>query len=139
MVATKRQKLLDIAPKMVNVLCYLLALFLAKCYSFSVPGGVCNIRPRMQLFGSRGWQTGVPKFVRVYRKIEGKVEDDPLFPQVELIAKTADLRKAVSVKAFRVTHMTEIADFIMLIEGANNRQISAIASSIEVRWCSGDG
>ena len=115
-----------------KVLCYLLALLLVRCYSFNVPGCIRNFRPISPLFGAKGVRSGVPKFVRVYRKIEGKVEDDPLFPMIEQIARTADLRKATSVKAFRVAHMTELADFIMLIEGSNNRQISAIASSIEV-------
>lgn len=117
---------------MERLLSLLLVLFLTKCYSFCMPGSVSNFRPVSKLHGQREWQDRVPKFVRVFRKIEGKVEDDPLFPMVECIAKTADLRKAISVKALRVTHMTEVTQFVMLIEGSNNRQISAIASSIKV-------
>jgi hypothetical protein len=58
--------------------------------------------------------------------------DDPLLPMVLQIAKSADLRKAASVNAMRVSHLTEVTQFVVLIEGSNNRQISAIADTVEV-------
>eukprot|EP01032_Pedospumella_encystans_P037068 gene37068-41981_t len=71
------------------------------------------------------------KQVRVAAPITTTVESDPLMPMVEFIAKVADERKASSIKAFRVAHLTEVTQFVLLIQGSNNRQISAITSSVE--------
>jgi hypothetical protein len=60
------------------------------------------------------------------------LSDDPLLPMVLQIAKSADLRKAASVNAMRVSHLTEVTQFVVLIEGSNNRQISALADIVEV-------
>ena len=61
--------------------------------------------------------------------------NDPLLPKVESIAKTAELKKASSVRALRVGHLTAENQFMVIIEGTNNRQIQAIADSIEVCDC----
>jgi hypothetical protein len=64
--------------------------------------------------------------------LSAPLTDDPLLPMVLQIAKSADLRKAASVNAMRVSHLTEVTQFVVLIEGSNNRQISAIADIVEV-------
>jgi len=60
-----------------------------------------------------------------------KLEDDPMVPMVESMVKAADMRKAASVKVLRVFEMTEVTQFIILVEGYNNRQNQAIALAIE--------
>ena len=60
--------------------------------------------------------------------------DDPLVPLVETAVRAADMRKAASVSALRVTRLTETTQFIILIEGYNNRQNQAIANAIEVQY-----
>lgn len=60
------------------------------------------------------------------------LQDDPLLPVVKHIAKSADLRKAIGVTAKRVSHLTEVTQFMVTIEGSNARQLQAIAGTIEV-------
>jgi ribosomal silencing factor RsfS len=60
------------------------------------------------------------------------LQDDPIFPVVKHIAKSADLRKAIGVTAKRVSHLTEVTQFMVTIEGSNARQLQAIAGTIEV-------
>lgn len=62
----------------------------------------------------------------------GKIEDDPLIPMVEKVVIAADMRKAASISALRVMKLTEVTQFMILIEGFNNRQNQAIALAIEV-------
>jgi hypothetical protein len=60
------------------------------------------------------------------------IAEDPLIPSVERIVMSADARKAASITALRVTHLTEVTQFMIIIEGFNARQNQAIASFIEV-------
>lgn len=57
---------------------------------------------------------------------------DPLLPVVKQAAKSADMRKAASVTAVRVSHLTEVTQFVVLIEATNNRQLQALSDTIEV-------
>jgi hypothetical protein len=45
------------------------------------------------------------------------LEEDEMFPQVKAIVKAANSKKALSILAFRVTHITEITQFMLIIEG----------------------
>ena len=60
------------------------------------------------------------------------LSEDSLLPMVKAAVKSADDRKAASISAVRVSHLTEVTQFIVMIEGNNNRQIQAITDSIEV-------
>ena len=60
------------------------------------------------------------------------LSEDSLLPIVKAAVKSADDRKAASISAVRVSHLTEVTQFIVMIEGNNNRQIQAITDSIEV-------
>jgi hypothetical protein len=60
------------------------------------------------------------------------IAEDPLIRIVERIVMSADARKAASITALRVTHLTEVTQFMIIIEGFNARQNQAIASFIEV-------
>lgn len=60
------------------------------------------------------------------------LDKDPLLPMVYGIAKSADMRKAANVAALRVGHLTEVTQFVVEIEGSSNRQINAIADTVEV-------
>jgi len=57
---------------------------------------------------------------------------DPLLPMVEMVALAADKRKASSISAFRVSHMTEVTTFMLVIEGNSRPQNQAIALAVEV-------
>lgn len=59
------------------------------------------------------------------------IAEDPLVPSVITAVKAADARKAASIAAWRVVHLTEVTSFVVLIEGYNNRQNQAIAVAIE--------
>jgi kynureninase len=61
------------------------------------------------------------------------LQEDPLLPQVESVVLAADDRKANEVKVLRVTHLTEVTRFMIVIEGNSNPQNQAIALSIEVK------
>jgi ribosomal silencing factor RsfS len=54
---------------------------------------------------------------------------------VKQAAKSADMRKAASVTALRVGHLTEVTQFVILIEASNNRQLQALSDAIEVCRC----
>lgn len=57
---------------------------------------------------------------------------DPLLPMVKTIALAADKRKAGIISAFRISHMTEITTFMVVIEGNSRPQNQAISLAIEV-------
>lgn len=59
------------------------------------------------------------------------VHDDPLLPYVNTAILAADSRKATSISAFRVSHMTEVTTFLVVIEGNSRPQNQAIATSVE--------
>lgn len=71
---------------------------------------------------------------RVLEEPHGPVEDEPLLPIVKKIAQVADMRKAADIVALRVSHLTEITQFMMLVEASNSRQIQAISDTVEVRF-----
>lgn len=60
------------------------------------------------------------------------IESEPMLPMVNKIAQVADMRKATSVVALRVSHLTEITQFMVLVEASNSRQIQAISDTVEV-------
>lgn len=59
------------------------------------------------------------------------LEEEPLLPMVEVAAKASDDRKAGNIFGFRLSHLSEIATFMLLVEGNSRPQIQAIANSIE--------
>ena len=50
------------------------------------------------------------------------MEDDPLLPLVHTVIEAADMRKASSMSAFRISHITEITTFMVIIEGNSRPQ-----------------
>lgn len=62
---------------------------------------------------------------------ETKIIDDELYPFVETIVKAADKRKASSLSAHRITHLTEVTQFMILVEGRSAPQNQALSLSIE--------
>lgn len=71
-------------------------------------------------------------FQRTRNRALTSLLQDPLMPQIETIALAADSRKAALINALRVQEWTEIADFMIVIEGNNKPQNMAIAGAIEV-------
>lgn len=43
--------------------------------------------------------------------------DDPLIPMINVIVNAADARKATSISAFRISSITEITTFMVIVEG----------------------
>ena len=58
--------------------------------------------------------------------------EDPLLPTVEAMVRAADKRKAVSISVFRVFKLTEVTQFMVLIEGNSKPQNQAICIAVEV-------
>lgn len=56
---------------------------------------------------------------------------DPSLPLVQTIVKAADKRKAGYIAAMRISHLTEITTFMVVIEGNSRPQNQAIALSVE--------
>ena len=50
------------------------------------------------------------------------MEDDPLLPLVNTVIEAASTRKANSMSAFRISHITEITTFMVIIEGNSRPQ-----------------
>lgn len=59
------------------------------------------------------------------------IREDPLVPMVEAIVRAADKRKATSINAFRICHLTEVTTFMVVIEGNSRPQNQAIALAVE--------
>ncbi len=60
------------------------------------------------------------------------IQEDPFFPYVKSIVLAASSRKATDIMAFRISHISEIASFMVIIEGNSRPQNQAIANSIKV-------
>jgi ribosomal silencing factor RsfS len=43
--------------------------------------------------------------------------EDPLIPMINVIVNAADARKATSISAFRISSITEITTFMVIVEG----------------------
>ena len=48
--------------------------------------------------------------------------DDPLLPLVHTVIAAADMRKANYLSAFRISHITEVTTFMVIIEGNSRPQ-----------------
>lgn len=70
-------------------------------------------------------------YIRTPSIPEFKLVDDPLLPFVETIVSAADKRKASYINAIRVSHLTEVTTFLVLIEGKSAPQNQALANSIQ--------
>lgn len=71
------------------------------------------------------------EFHRTGQYVPIPLAEDPLLPLVEAIALAADKRKAGTIQAFRICHLTEITTFMVVVEGNSRPQNQAIALSIE--------
>ena len=60
-----------------------------------------------------------------------KLLDDPELPSVYTAVKAADMRKAKNIHAMRISHVTEVTTFMIIVEGNSRPQNQAIAISIE--------
>lgn len=57
--------------------------------------------------------------------------EDPLYPLVRSAILAGNSRKANEIKAFRISHLTEIASFMVILQGNSSPQNQAIANSVE--------
>eukprot|EP01033_Poteriospumella_lacustris_P004290 gene4290-3063_t len=61
------------------------------------------------------------------------IRRDPLIPKVESIVNAAIDRKAGNIIVLRIAEWTEVAQFMIIMEGNSKAQLQAIAASIEER------
>jgi hypothetical protein len=73
-------------------------------------------------------------FTRSKQPPQLDINDDPLLPMVKTVALAADKRKAGVINSFRISHITEITTFMVIIEGNSRPQNQAIALAIEVNF-----
>jgi len=59
------------------------------------------------------------------------LNDDPSVPMVKSIVRAADKRKAGYISAMRISHLTEVTTFMIVVEGNSRPQNQAIALSVE--------
>ncbi len=71
-------------------------------------------------------------FQRVSTEEVCDIRDDPLIPLIETIVTAADKRKANYMHVMRVSPLTEVTSFMVVLEGNSKPQNQAIALSIEV-------
>jgi ribosome-associated protein len=57
--------------------------------------------------------------------------EDPLIPMIDAIVNAADQRKATYMAAFRISSITEVTTFMVIIEGNSRPQNQAIALAVE--------
>ena len=55
--------------------------------------------------------------------------DDPLIPMINVIVNAADARKATSISAFRISSITEITTFMVIVEGELSQLTVTVISS----------
>eukprot|EP00986_Skeletonema_menzelii_P009642 scaffold4424_cov154-Skeletonema_menzelii.AAC.2 len=61
----------------------------------------------------------------------GHISADPLVPLVHTIVHAADMRKATDIVAMRVTHVTSLTNFVIIVSGTSRPQNQAIANAIK--------
>lgn len=61
------------------------------------------------------------------------IRRDPLIPKIETIVNAAVDRKAGNILVLRIAEWTEVADFMIIMEGNSKAQLQAIEASIEER------
>mmetsp|Transcript_3131 Transcript_3131/g.3614 ORF Transcript_3131/g.3614 Transcript_3131/m.3614 type:complete len:235 (+) Transcript_3131:85-789(+) len=61
---------------------------------------------------------------------EGPPEDDDMAPLVRVITKAADMRKAESIIAMRISKVSTVASFVVICTGNSRPQNQAIAAAI---------
>lgn len=59
------------------------------------------------------------------------LSEDPSLPMIKTIIMAADKRKANYITAMRISHLTEVTTFMVVIEGTSRPQNQAIALSVE--------
>ena len=59
--------------------------------------------------------------------------EDPLYHVVKTIVLAGNSRKANDISAIRISHLTEISRFMIILEGNSRPQNQAIANSVKVR------
>lgn len=62
------------------------------------------------------------------------IEQDPLYPVVKSVVLAGSSRKANGITALRVTHLTEVTRFMIVLEGNSKPQTQAIANAVEVTY-----
>ena len=82
----------------------------------------------------RQWSTVMKdiEFVRSIRPAETTIDKDPLLPQIECIVLAADDRKAGDMKVLRVSQLTDVTSFVVVVEANSKPQSQAIVDLIEV-------
>ena len=60
------------------------------------------------------------------------MEQDPLYPVIKSIVAAGSSRKSGGITALRVTHLTEVTRFMVILEGTSRPQTQAIANAVEV-------
>jgi hypothetical protein len=71
-------------------------------------------------------------YQRTPNEPEFPIEEDPSLPFVRTVIDAADGRKAADIHAMRVSHITEVTTFMVIIEGNSRPQNQAIANAVEV-------
>jgi len=61
-----------------------------------------------------------------------EIAKDPIIPQVQTAILAADLRKATSISALRISHLTEITTFMVIIEGNSRPQNQVISNYLTI-------
>ena len=57
------------------------------------------------------------EFIRRSLPPQVPLMEDPLIPMINVIVNAADARKATSISAFRISSITEITTFMVIVEG----------------------
>ena len=57
------------------------------------------------------------------------LSDDPMIPMVHTVIHAADMRKASFISALRISHITEITTFMIIIEGNSRPQNQVLTYS----------
>lgn len=115
-------------------------LYFNFCFAFRFYHGIKSTRMSTALNGYNRDKRisnvmSIMKRTRISCEPIKDMKKDPLIPMIETIVKSADDRRATSISVLHVYPLTEVTQFMIIIEGRNNRQIQAISLSIEVKRC----
>jgi ribosome-associated protein len=111
-------------------------VFVNAFVPLAVPPRAVLLLARTALYGTSSRDRMI---ARALEKIEHKRElvdqialsEEPLLPMLTGAIRAADSRKAGGIVALRVSHLSEIATFMLIVEGNSRPQIQAIANTIE--------
>ena len=122
----------------IKIFISLLGLWSASCFLLQGKRNHINLSTSLQVQTRKGSELD-SKFEQVNFNRDSEfvtIEQDEIYPLIKTAVLAGNARKASGITAIRISHLTEITRFMVILEGTSRPQNQAIANAIEVRYMS---